>query len=86
MEIGKHIREQAKQRGIKLADLAKAIGSDPKHLSQVIDSENIKVKTLYQVANVIGCKVTDLLGIPTIQVTAENSVINIVVDNNKNTK
>lgn len=79
MDIGKRIREQAKSHHIKLAEIANQLDINPTNFARLIDSDNIRVKDLYQIVDIIGCNITDLLGIPTYQVTAENSTINIIV-------
>ena len=82
-DIGNNIRKLAKQRGIKLAEMAEAMQILPSNLPRVIDNPDIKVQTVYQIAEILKCSVTVILGFPTVKVSAENPIIKVIFEENK---
>lgn len=50
-----------KQKGYTISDVAKSIGISQSALSQQINNESIKLKTLCEIADALSCPLTDLL-------------------------
>lgn len=54
------IKEEAREHGLTLADVAKRLGIKPTSLSQALARNSFSTDKLEDIANAIGCNVIDL--------------------------
>lgn len=58
------IKEEAKERGLTLADVARLLGIKATSLSQSLARNSFSTDKLEEIANAIGCEVVDLFERP----------------------
>lgn len=58
------IKEEAKEHGLTLADVAKRLGIKATSLSQSLARNSFSTDKLEEIANAIGCEVVDLFDRP----------------------